>query len=152
MQQLSLCATTTKPELTSLGAATAEAQVCPRAHALRQVKPPKREAHRSQLESSPRSLQPEKSPQSNEDPAQARISKQRVKSPPLTEYGPPARRTHWLTWSSWHVESSAPGRGGPPCPESRWVLTVATLGVDGGLFPWSSLDFRKTRNGEGDRM
>ena len=50
MQHLSLCATTTKPELKSLGAATAEAQVCPRAHALRQVKPPKREARRLQLE------------------------------------------------------------------------------------------------------
>ena len=46
MEQWSLCTTTTQP----------------RADALQQEKPLQREAHTSQLESSPHSLQPEKVP------------------------------------------------------------------------------------------
>ena len=80
-------------------------------------------------------------PHSNEDPAQPKINKQRVKSPPFTEYGPPARRSQSFTWSSWQAESSAPGRVGPPRLESRWVLTVLTLGVKGGSVSMEQLGF-----------
>ena len=44
--------------------------LCSRVCALKQEKAPQGEAHVPQLESSPFSLQPEKSPRSNEDPAQ----------------------------------------------------------------------------------
>ena len=46
---------------------------CPRAHTLQQEKPPQRKARKAQLECSPRSLQLERSPCSNEDPAQPKI-------------------------------------------------------------------------------
>ena len=50
----------------------------PRAHALQQRKPLQREAHASQLESSPHLPQLEKNPHSNEDPAQQKKKKKRV--------------------------------------------------------------------------
>ena len=52
MVQLSPCATTTEPVLWNLCGATTEA-LTPRACAPQQEKPPQREAHLSQLESSP---------------------------------------------------------------------------------------------------
>ena len=48
--------------------------VCPRAHAPRQEKPPQQEAHAPQLESSPRAPKLEKSPCSNQGPAQPKVN------------------------------------------------------------------------------
>ena len=50
---------------------------CPRSHAPQQEKLLQREVHATQVESSPRSLQLEKSPCSNEDSAQTKINKQK---------------------------------------------------------------------------
>ena len=80
--QLSPCATTIKPVLESLAAAATEPTCCncgrpthPRAHALQKEGPLQWETLILQLQSSPRSPQLEKSPHSNEDPAQPEINK-----------------------------------------------------------------------------
>ena len=80
--QLSPCASTIKPVLESLAAAATEPTCCncgrpvhPRAHALQKEGPLQWETLILQLQSSPRSPQLEKSPHSNEDPAQPEINK-----------------------------------------------------------------------------
>ena len=71
-EQLSLSTTTTELVLWSPGVAPTE-PTNPRADAPQQEKPWQREAHTSQWESRPCSLQLEKSPRSNEDTAQQKI-------------------------------------------------------------------------------
>ena len=77
-QLLSLCSRAGGPQLLRLcsragGPTTAEPE-CPRFGAAQQEEPPQREAHSLQLESDSRLPQLEKSPPSNEDPAQPKIN------------------------------------------------------------------------------
>ena len=69
MGQLCPCTTAAEPALYSSCATRTEAHG-PRAYAPQQEKPPQREAHTLQLESSPCLPQLEESPCSNKDPAQ----------------------------------------------------------------------------------
>ena len=69
----SLCLTTPKPVLRSLGAAATEA-MDPRNRALQQEKSPQHEARIPQLQRSPCYPQLEKSSSSTEDPAQPKIN------------------------------------------------------------------------------
>ena len=73
-QLLSLCSRVQEPQPLSPHAVVPEAYV-PRACAPQQGRRPQWEAHMPQLESSPCSLQLEKSPRSSEDPAQPKIHK-----------------------------------------------------------------------------
>ena len=78
-EQLSPCATTIEPVLWSPGASPTEPACCNnqsshRVHAPQQEKPLQWEAHAPQLESSPLSLQLEKSLNGNKDPRQPKIN------------------------------------------------------------------------------
>ena len=74
MEQLSSCATTTEPVLSSPGATTAEAP-SPSAHALQQGKPLQLKAYGPQLDSSSHTPQLKKSTHSNENLALPKINK-----------------------------------------------------------------------------
>ena len=87
-EQLSLCATTTEPVLQSPGATPTEAWAL-RARAPQQETPLQREACTLPLKSSPQSPQLEKTPRSNEDPAQPEKKK-------------PVGRGHGAMWATVH--------------------------------------------------
>ena len=83
VEQLGLCVITTETVLWSPGAITTEAHkqqlpksACPPGYALKQGEPLQWEALSLQLGSSPCLLQLEKSPRSNEDPAQPKINEE----------------------------------------------------------------------------
>ena len=75
---VSWATTTLKPVLQSLGTTITES-AHPRAPALQQEKPPQQEAHTPQPESSPGSLQLEKSQYTNKDPVLPKLTKKKKK-------------------------------------------------------------------------
>ena len=97
---------------------------CPRVHAP-QEKPPQWEAHVLQIENSPQSLQLEKSPCSNEDPAQPKWIKSTYRKL-IGTYSSDTRKTVWKSNHKSHVAH---------VPQGCWK---AHTGTQSELICWQS--------------